>query len=770
MTTPLDICIVTGDIVGPIRNGGIGTAYYSLALTLARAGHRVTVLYTHGRHCEEMTIGHWMRWYARRGITFVPLPQQNVAGHPAIKASYSVYRWLADKHFDVVHYHEWRGIGFYAAQAKRQGLCLQDTVLCVGTHSPSLWHLEGMHALADADMLEVDFMERQSTALADVLWSPSRHMLQWMRREGWQLPREIFKQPYLVLDMDPAQGHAAPPDPELVFFGRLETRKGLDIFCDALDRLAARGITPRQVSFLGKIASVDGEASDDYVRRRSARWSCPWQIREDMDRDQAMAYLRAPGRVAVMPSRIDNLPYTVLECLGSGIPFLAADTGGIPEMVRPRDQKRVLFALSGAALAERLVEVHARGLRPASLRVPPERNERAWLDWHQDLARRKPGCQTAKPRRTRQPLVTVCVTHRNRPALLREALRSIRRQTYENFEVILVDDGSDAPEAVSYLNRLESSFRRRNWRILREANRYPGAARNRALESARGEYVLFMDDDNLAERREIEVLVGAAERTGADILTCFLNVFESREPGRPDTPLVVWPFLGGAAGPGVLRNVFGDVNALFRRDVFARIGGFTEDFGVGNEDWELLARAVLRGLRVDVVPEPLVWYRRSPRGVNSSTSRHANRMRALRPYLRLLPPHLRPIVHMARQERAPEGGPGAHRLDHVKRAVVFGTGSAGQLAIDLASRCGWTVPWLVDNNPSMWHGTAHGLTVRKPDALTRGGYDVVIVASLAGKSAIASQLQKMGLEPGTGFVHFLDPVRVGATTLQMHTP
>ena len=269
MTRPLDICIVTCDIVGPIRNGGIGTAYYYLALALARAGHRVTVLYALGSFCETRTIDHWRAEYQRVGIEFVPAPEQNIRGAQAVRMSYAVYCWLKDKHFDVVHCHEWRGVGFYTALAKRQGLCLSNAVLCVGAHSPTLWHLEGMNERADADALEVDFMERESVALADVLWSPSDHMIAWMRREGWTLPRRIIRRQYLLLDQVradarpdqvPADDRPARRAPELVFFGRLETRKGLDLFCDALDRLVTRGVVVPRVTFLGKTASVDGIA------------------------------------------------------------------------------------------------------------------------------------------------------------------------------------------------------------------------------------------------------------------------------------------------------------------------------------------------------------------------------------------------------------------------------------------------------------------------------------------------------------------------------
>jgi GT2 family glycosyltransferase len=416
-----------------------------------------------------------------------------------------------------------------------------------------------------------------------------------------------------------------------------------------------------------------------------------------------------------------------------------------------------------------------RGLRPVPLRVGADEILADWLAWHDEIASERP----RRPEATAPapvPKVSVCLTHRNRPKLVAAALASIRQQDYANLEVILVDDGSTDPKALRHLDSLERDFKRRGWRILRQQNRYLGAARNAAIAAATGDYVLFMDDDNLATPGEVRTFVDAATESGADILTCFLNVFQSADPAPTTPPVFVWPFLGGAIGPGLLRNVFGDANALVRRDVFERIGGFTEDFGIGCEDWEFFARATLHGLRVEVIPEPLVLYRQSPQGMLQSTSQHANQMRALRPYLGLLPANLRPLVHLAHIDTPPPAAaagsdpapPAPARLDHVQRAAVFGSGAAGRLALDLASRCGWNVPFLVDNNPAMWNQTAHGKPVRRPDTLKRERVDLVIVASLAGKPAISTQLEEMGLAPGTDFVHFLDPVRVGPFTTQVH--
>ena len=76
----------------------------------------------------------------------------------------------------------------------------------------------------------------------------------------------------------------------------------------------------------------------------------------------------------------------------------------------------------------------------------------------------------------------------------------------------------------------------------------------------------------------------------------------------------------------------------------------------------------------------------------------------------------------------------------------------------------------MDNNPSTWETTAHGKPVRRPDSLTPHPVDLVIIASLAGSTAISAQLALMGFTSRTDFVHFLDAVKVGGTTLQLSLP
>jgi glycosyltransferase involved in cell wall biosynthesis len=393
---------------------------------------------------------------------------------------------------------------------------------------------------------------------------------------------------------------------------------------------------------------MDGESGDKYIAMRAKRW--PWQVNVVTNLDQAGArdYLSQQGRVAVMPSLVENSPYTVLECLGVGIPFLASRVGGISELVHADDVDAVCFRLDARELVQRFKEVLRKGARRARPAQEFDDCERQWLAWHATLAAPSARMPVQAVERTQLPKVSVCMAHFNRPETLRQALDSLSGQDYANFEVVLVDDGSTDPEAIGFLDALEPQFAERGWRLVRQQNRYLGAARNTAADSASGEYLLFMDDDNIAKPNEISTFVQAALQSGADILTCLMDVFEGDQPPGHGGKLqhrALW--LGAAPAVGMLRNCYGDANALVRRDSFIALGGFTEDYGVGHEDWELFARAVLAGYRLEVVPEALFWYRVTEGSMLRSGSDYKNNMRHLRPYLDQIDPVLHGMVFLA---------------------------------------------------------------------------------------------------------------------------
>jgi hypothetical protein len=230
-------------------------------------------------------------------------------------------------------------------------------------------------------------------------------------------------------------------------------------------------------------------------------------------------------------------------------------------------------------------------------------------------------------------------------------------------------------------------------------------------------------------------------------------------------------FLGGAPVVGMMRNCFGDANCMIRNEVFEALQGFTEDAQICGEDWELFAKAVLSGYRLEVVPEALVWYRQSVHGMLNTTPPRSNRLRALRPYYQSLPPDLHALVPMmnglAGERGCTDSGEAARSCDQVRRVVIFGCGRGGDLSMNLAQRCGWDVAYMVDNNREIWGSRIAGVQVEPPASLRRRDFDLVIVASRSGKEGMCRQLRSLGLRQGGDFIHYLDPVLVGGIEIRL---
>ncbi|RLA01298.1 MAG: hypothetical protein DRQ45_06185 [Gammaproteobacteria bacterium] len=235
-----------------------------------------------------------------------------------------------------------------------------------------------------------------------------------------------------------------------------------------------------------------------------------------------------------------------------------------------------------------------------------------WDAWHRAL----PPLDNTAPEsldgreKQGQPLVSICLAHFNRPQELSEALESIKELRYKNFEVVIVDDGSTNPKALAYLEEVEQQNHGFPLKVYTQPNLYLGASRNLAASHARGEYILFMDDDNLAKSHELSMMVSAMEHANADIITCFSDTFKSSDVqnlGKIVRKRIV--YIGADLSSGMFRNPYGDSNCLVRRNAFEKLGGFTEDYKIGRDDQEFFSRAVLTGLKLYVLPEAVYWYR-----------------------------------------------------------------------------------------------------------------------------------------------------------------
>ncbi len=213
---------------------------------------------------------------------------------------------------------------------------------------------------------------------------------------------------------------------------------------------------------------------------------------------------------------------------------------------------------------------------------------------------------TTPARRNHAPRVSVVVPTFNRAGALCEAVESALAQSYQDFEIIVVDDGStdDTPRIVR-----ERFGRDPRVRCLRRPNGGPAAARNDGIRQARGDLVAFLDSDDLWRpdklRLQVEQLDGRPEAalSFCDALT---------EGGRPGagTRFQGKRFRGDTSMRGIVEWSFPmcTPSVVVRRTVLDAVGLFDESFAC-NEDWDLWIRIAARYPLV-FIDRPLLTIRR----------------------------------------------------------------------------------------------------------------------------------------------------------------
>jgi glycosyltransferase involved in cell wall biosynthesis len=201
------------------------------------------------------------------------------------------------------------------------------------------------------------------------------------------------------------------------------------------------------------------------------------------------------------------------------------------------------------------------------------------------------------------PNVSVIIPTYNRSDHLRAAILSVLGQTYQDFEVIVVDDASTDDTADMVRNIRDPRVRY----VRHSTNRREAETRNTGVRSAIGEYIAFLDDDDewLPQKlqREVELLEKSPAEVGGVYTGC-LNVDRSsgRVRGR-----VVPTKRGNILEDMAVKNWVGTPSTvLFRRECFARVGLFDESiaFGVDYDMWIRIAAAY----RIEYISEPLVKY------------------------------------------------------------------------------------------------------------------------------------------------------------------
>ncbi len=196
------------------------------------------------------------------------------------------------------------------------------------------------------------------------------------------------------------------------------------------------------------------------------------------------------------------------------------------------------------------------------------------------------------------PRISVLMPCYNHGVFIDEAVGSVLAQTFQDFEIIVVDDGSTEPRTLEKLAELATP----RTTVIRTANRGLPAARNYAARRASGELFCALDaDDRLAPTWFEKAIAVLDRQPHIAFVSHWLETFGDEHwtwtPEKCDLPSLL------------ARNAVNGA-ALVRREAFERAGGYDEAMREGCEDWDFWLRLVEQGLEGAIVPEVLFYYRR----------------------------------------------------------------------------------------------------------------------------------------------------------------
>ncbi|WP_054860166.1 glycosyltransferase [Gracilibacillus sp. JCM 18860] len=209
-----------------------------------------------------------------------------------------------------------------------------------------------------------------------------------------------------------------------------------------------------------------------------------------------------------------------------------------------------------------------------------------------------------------KPTISVIIPTYNRTVALAELLAALEQQTYQDFEVIIVNDaGKDISDVVALYPELTTKL------LNLDKNSYHVKARNTGLAYAQGEYIMLIDDDDLILSTHMEKMLN--EITGYDLVYSDVEIVNYRETESERIPINHYLFAYRMDLEAMRQfSTFVPSGCLYRKAIHEEIGIFDE--AVRNYwDWDFFLR-VAEKYRVKRVPVASVLYEFSETGNNQS--------------------------------------------------------------------------------------------------------------------------------------------------------
>ena len=330
------------------------------------------------------------------------------------------------------------------------------------------------------------------------------------------------------------------------------------------------------------------------------------------------------------------------------------------------------------------------------------------------------------------PKVSVLIPVHNAQTTVESAVRSVLRQTLDDFEIVVVDDGSTdlTPQILDRLAEEDGRVR-----VVHAPRRGIIHALNAGIAICGGELIARMDADDISHRKRLEAQSAMMESDpGVSVCSCLIRMFPRRKLLGGMVRYEQW--LNSLVSPEqISRDMFVESpvahpSVMLRRSELIELGGYQERGWA--EDYDLWLRYHSAGKRFAKVPQPLFFWRHTASRLTFTDSRYSieNFLRAKAHYIaKMLAGRDRPVV-------------------------LWGAGMTGRRISKHLMREGVKIEAVIDIDPKKIGRTMRALPVVAPDYLS-GRNDAFVIAAVSSHGArdlIRQQLRELGFAEVDDFV------------------
>ena len=422
----------------------------------------------------------------------------------------------------------------------------------------------------------------------------------------------------------------------IVFLGKLGFIKGFDILLESLSYL----IDHKILGFESEYPNIEFVAIGPYNTIFQHEEDRIAELLEDIhvkikytylgkvENSKVLEYIQKNKGTSlfVTPYRGDNSPLVVYELMSHNCFFIAANAGGIPELIPKKFKKEILFNLNHVDLAQKIEQC----LR----KKPSEINEflkefsteaKNFLDKRAEsfvklFEEKTKFVKENKQKTWRRPItemkddLTIVVPVYKMPfEYVKNTCAAINMQSYRPKEVIVVDDGNPA----EYLIELEKVLHENlnvPYRLISQKNKGACEARNVGIRECNTEYIISLDSDNLPSNHSFYSFVKFLKNNPEyHCVTGYIKFFhldsgqnpfllqdiQYNQAYMPSVPNITMAFYS---------NSFGDTYACFRSKTLKETPGYEKYYRQGWDDWALYIYLHQRGYKLSVVPNVMLIY------------------------------------------------------------------------------------------------------------------------------------------------------------------